>query len=191
MVNKKELRKKQEDKLANYFQTADAILDTLNLYQQLRSLPVFQTANVIATTMSMPGELDTLPIINMAQLLGKQVVIPKTLPQLQMEFYQVDNKLTLEKTKFGVVEPKTGTVVTKAQIDLMIVPGLAFTQTGVRVGFGAGFYDRYLSDYQGDTVSLAVSPQYFDQPIWPVEDFDVKVDQVLTTSPGGAVIEDN
>ncbi|WP_054669833.1 5-formyltetrahydrofolate cyclo-ligase [Lentilactobacillus senioris] len=130
MVNKKELRKNQEDKLANYFQTADAILDTLNLYQQLRSLPVFQTANVIATTMSMPGELDTLPIINMAQLLGKQVVIPKTLPQLQMEFYQIDNKLTLEKTEFGVVEPKTGTVVTKAQIDLMIVPGLTFTQTG-------------------------------------------------------------
>ncbi|MCY9806928.1 5-formyltetrahydrofolate cyclo-ligase [Lentilactobacillus senioris] len=189
MVNKKELRKTQEDQLAAYFQTTNAVTDSLNLYQQLQSLPVFQEANVIATTLNMPGELDTLPIINMARLLGKQVVIPKTLPKLQMEFYQMDDELTLEKTKFGVVEPKTGTVVLKKQIDLIVVPGLAFTQTGIRVGFGAGFYDRYLADYQGNTVSLALPPQYFKQPLWPVEEFDVKVDQVLT--PGGVVSENN
>lgn len=191
MVNKKELRTIQEAKLADYFKTAASFTDALNLYQQLQSLAAFQEANVIATTMNMPGELDTLPIINMAQLLGKQVVIPKTLPEFKMEFYQIDTQLTLDRTKFGVIEPKTGTVVAKEQIDLIVVPGLAFTAEGIRVGFGAGFYDRYLADYRGSTVSLAVPPQYFEQPSWPVEKLDVKIDQVLTTSPGGVVIEDN
>lgn len=191
MVNKQELRKEQEQKLTTYFQSTDSVIDSLNLYRQLENLSAFQEATTIATTMSMSGELDSLPIINMAQVMGKQVVIPKTLPNTQMEFYRIDEDLTLEKTKFGVVEPKIGNVVSKSQIDLIVVPGLAFTKDGIRVGFGAGFYDRYLADYGGKTVSLALKPQYFEEPIWPVEEFDIRIDQILTPLPGGTNIESN
>lgn len=180
MITKKELRKQQQSTLAAYFQTAQATTDSLNLYQHLAQLPEFKAANTIATTMSMAGELDTLPIIAMAQALGKQVAIPRTLPELQMQFYQVNGDLQLAKTQFGVVEPTAGKPLDKEQIDLIIVPGLAFTGGGLRVGFGAGFYDRFLADYAGNTVTLAVPPQYFNGAVWPAEAFDVKINQILT-----------
>ena len=74
------------------------------------------------------------------------------------------------------------------EIDLIVVPGLLFSSRGFRIGFGGGFYDRYLADYQGETCSLVFSEQLYDD--WEVEDFDIPVQKIYTDSyKGGAVNE--
>ncbi|MCG4787991.1 5-formyltetrahydrofolate cyclo-ligase, partial [Roseburia faecis] len=74
-----------------------------------------------------------------------------------MEFVQIDEDTEFEETGFGVLEPLAGMVLQPQEIDLIVVPGVAFTANGKRLGFGGGYYDRYLANYLGKTVSLALT----------------------------------
>lgn len=156
-------------------------VSTAQLISQLLQLPSWQEATVIATTLSQPFELATTGIIAAAWAAGKQVVVPQTLPKRQMQMRELTATTQLVRTKFGVVEPITGAIVPPAMIDLIVVPGVAFTKTGARLGFGGGYYDRYLATYQGATVALALPWQVQPQDAWPTEKFDVNIQTVLTT----------
>ncbi|MEJ6400533.1 5-formyltetrahydrofolate cyclo-ligase [Nicoliella lavandulae] len=152
-----------------------------HLYQQLFAHPDWQAADTVAITLSSAIELDTAPLISAAHAAHKQVVVPRTLPGFQMEFVVYDNDTQLAQTKFGIMEPQNGTVVPKTAIDLIIVPGLCFaTQTNDRLGFGGGFYDRYLADYQGHTISLALPAQLCATPNWDVDKYDIKVQTIIS-----------
>ncbi|MBC8931851.1 5-formyltetrahydrofolate cyclo-ligase, partial [Escherichia coli] len=73
----------------------------------------------------------------------------------KMEFKKMDSIHPLIKSKFGILEPnELAETVDKKVIDLLIVPGVAFNKDHYRIGFGGGFYDRFLTDFQGHTVSL-------------------------------------
>lgn len=157
---------------------------TAQLISQLLQLPSWQQATVIATTLSQTFELDTTGIIAAAWAAGKQVVVPQTLPKRQMQMRELTPATQLERTKFGVVEPITGVIVPPTMIDLIVVPGVAFTKTGARLGFGGGYYDRYLAAYSGATVALALPWQVQSTGAWPTEKFDVKIQTVLTTERG-------
>lgn len=149
------------------------------LYQALWALPQWQAAQTIATTLSGDFELDTAPIIERAQAEGKTVAVPQTLPHRQMAFRQLTATTTLMTTKFGLQEPQDGVVIAPTAFDLIVVPGLRFAKRGERLGFGGGYYDRYLPQTVGYKVALALPAQQAAQPGWPVEDFDVMLDAVL------------
>ncbi|MHA8138379.1 5-formyltetrahydrofolate cyclo-ligase [Lactobacillaceae bacterium Scapto_B20] len=152
-----------------------------NLYQKLFAHPDWQSANTIAVTLSSAIELDTAPIIKAAREAGKQVVVPRTLPKFQMEFVNYDERTELLKSPFGIMEPANGDVIAKSAIDLIIVPGLAFaTTTHDRLGFGGGFYDRYLADFNGNTISLALPIQAYPIPNWAVNEYDIKVKTIIS-----------
>lgn len=137
-------------------------------------------AKVIATTMSQSLELDTAPIILHARHEGRQIVVPRTLADRQMEFVALDEDTEFDETDFGILEPHAGRVYQPEEIDLMIVPGVAFTQSGHRIGFGGGYYDRYLSQYHGKTVSLAFTTQIAEEGEWVTEDHDQQVDKIIS-----------
>ena len=111
-------------------------------------------------------------MIQAALQLGKRICVPRTYPQGRMEFVEYDPDI-LEKTRFGLLEPnEQGKVVDKAEIDLIHVPGLVFQSKGYRIGYGGGYYDRYLADFAGKTVSTIYSiqhkkfqPDVFDQAV--------------------------
>ena len=85
-----------------------------------------------------------------------------------------------ELTSFGVLEPKDETrSVSRDKIDLIVVPGVAFTLKGQRLGYGGGFYDRYLSGYRGNTIALADSSRLYERPEWGEDKFDIAVQKVL------------
>ena len=149
------------------------------LAQKLYDLPQWRSAQTIALTMSQSFELDTAPLILHARHEGRRVVVPRTLPKRQMEFVQIDEDTEFEETAFGVLEPKGGTVVDPSDIDLAVVPGVAFTVNGKRLGFGGGYYDRWLANYAGNTVALALTTQLADDDEWSLEDHDVKIGQVV------------
>ena len=130
-----------------------------SLIQRLRSLPAYQEASVIATYLSFPHEVDTSFLIDAAQADGKQVVIPKIYPKGRMEFADYDPQ-NLKQTAFGLLEPEDGSqAIDQSEIDLIHVPGVAFQKDGYRLGYGGGYYDRYLADFDGATVSTIYACQ--------------------------------
>ena len=147
-----------------------------SLIQRLRSLPAYKAASVIATYLSFPHEVDTSFLIDVAQEDGKQVVIPKTYPKGRMEFATYDPQ-KLKQTAFGLLEPEDGSqVIDKSKIDLIHVPGVAFQKGGHRLGYGGGYYDRYLADFDGATVSTIYACQEVDFAPAP---HDIPVQEVL------------
>ncbi|WP_261809421.1 5-formyltetrahydrofolate cyclo-ligase [Levilactobacillus humaensis] len=153
-----------------------------SLYEQLFALPEWQQATTIATTISTDLELSTAAIIAAAQQAGKTVAVPQTLPARQMAFHTLTADTHLVKTAFGLMEPEDGEIILPANFDLLVVPGLLYAQSGERVGFGGGYYDRYLPRTTGTKVALAFSVQQVSAPTWQVDPFDVILDRVLVAS---------
>lgn len=146
-----------------------------HLLTQLKQTPEWQRATVIGITLSAFPEWDTQHIIACAWSQGKQVIVPKVLDKTRMIFVRYTPNTQTTATKMGIQEPLSDEAIT--DIDLMIVPGVAFTKQGYRVGFGGGYYDRYLAQYTGDTISLCAAFQIVDQ--FPIETFDQNVDQLI------------
>ena len=136
----------------------------------------YQEAKVIATYLSFPHEFQTQELIEQALRDGKKVLIPKTYPQGRMEFVVYDPQ-QLVKTSFGLLEPQGDLeVVGPSRIDLIHVPGLAFTTEGYRIGYGGGYYDRYLENFASQTMSAIYPCQI--QTFNP-DSHDIPVQEVL------------
>ena len=146
------------------------------LTERLLQHPFYQDAKVIATYLSFPHEFRTQELIEQALKDGKKVLIPKTYPKGRMDFVVYDPQ-QLVKTSFGLLEPQGDLeVVDASQIDLIHVPGLAFTTEGYRIGYGGGYYDRYLEHFTGHTLSTVYPCQIRD---FTPEDHDIPVQEVL------------
>ena len=146
------------------------------LTEGLLQHPFYQEAKIIATYLSFPHEFQTQELIEQALKDGKKVLIPKTYPKGRMDFV-VYNPQQLVKTSFGLLEPQGDLeVVDASQIDLIHVPGLAFTREGYRIGYGGGYYDRYLEHFSGHTLSTVYPCQIRD---FIPEDHDIPVQEVL------------
>ena len=146
------------------------------LTERLLHHPFYQEAKVIASYLSFPHEFQTQELIEQALKDGKKVLIPKTYPKGCMDFV-VYNPQQLVKTSFGLLEPQGDLeVVDASQIDLIHVPGLAFTTEGYRIGYGGGYYDRYLKHFSGNTLSTVYPCQIRD---FIPEDHDIPVQEVL------------
>ena len=147
------------------------------LTDRLLHHPFYQEAKVIATYLSFPHEFQTQGLIDQALKGGKKVLIPKTYPKGRMEFV-VYHPQQLVKTSFGLLEPQGDLeVVEPSQIDLIHVPGLAFTTEGYRIGYGGGYYDRYLEHFAGHTMSTIYPCQVQE---FNSENHDIPVQEVLT-----------
>ncbi|MGM0947749.1 MAG: 5-formyltetrahydrofolate cyclo-ligase [Bacillota bacterium] len=177
---KSQLRKKTMEALSAV-SDEDLLQKTARMYKRLFSLPEWQNASTIAVTISRGLEIPTRPVIKQAWKEGKQVCIPKCDPKsknMQFRTYQTDDQL--ETVYAGLLEPviEKTKKVEPSQIDLIIVPGVCFDTDGFRVGFGGGYYDRFLSDYEGKTVSLLLECQLFSHV--PRLPHDIPVHQLIT-----------
>jgi len=95
-----------------------------------------------------------------------------------MSFY---SSQAFGKSKYGFLEPEVELgEISKKQIQMILVPGLAFDFKGERLGRGKGFYDRYLKDFDGITVGVCSSERFLEEPIPVDPDFDVSVQYILT-----------
>ena len=145
------------------------------LTQRLLSSVAYQEAQVMATYLSMPHEVSTAAFIKQAQLDGKRVLVPKTYGQGRMVFVDYDES-RLQKSSFGLMEPTSEEAVEKTEIDLIHVPGVVFNSQGFRIGYGGGYYDRYLADFIGASISSIYSFQKSDfEPNY----HDIAVKEVL------------
>ena len=133
-------------------------------------------ASIIALFISLPDEPQTATFIE--QLLGKnkRIVVPRIEGE-EMNFYDIS--AGLEKGSFDIMEPTSNTPIEPSEIDIMIVPGVAFTRTGQRLGRGKGFYDKYLSrkGFRAYTIGVCYPCQIVEN--LPTEMHDKSLDSVI------------
>ena len=124
-------------------------------------------------------EVDTSLIIRDALAKGKKVVVPKTIELGHMEACEIDSMEDLEPGRHGILEPvNTMYRLDPDKIDAAFIPCVAFTKEGYRLGYGGGFYDRFLPRGKFKRILLAFSAMEVKK--LPVDHFDEKVHGILT-----------
>lgn len=148
--------------------------------RKLLQEPSLIEGKTIAITMSNRPEVDTVAVIEALWQLGKEVCIPRCKPGHAMDFYAIDGFFQTERSKMDILEPIPDMTerVEKQQIDVIIVPGIVFDKEGYRIGFGGGYYDRFLADYTGTTIALAFDEQVVASV--PRDRYDLPVQRILT-----------
>ena len=150
------------------------------LFHRFLSLPQVEKADTLFLFWGIPGrEPETEQLVRELTGQGKRVGLPRMLPGRQMEVRQFDPRIPMQKAAFGIWEPsEEALLLSKADIDLALVPAVCYDRRGYRLGFGGGYYDRWLEAFEGRTVGLCRGSLLQEQV--PIEKHDVRVDVVLT-----------
>ena len=149
-----------------------------HIFRQVEQCEEFRCAEVVALYCALPDEPPTERVIARWLKLGKRVVVPRVEGDT-MRFFCYDPS-TQVVGSFGIEEPGDGALLcSPSEIELMVVPGVAFTATGDRMGRGRGYYDKYLSqsDFRGYTIGVGYAHQLVD--FLPVEEHDRRLDKVV------------
>jgi 5-formyltetrahydrofolate cyclo-ligase len=160
-----------------------SVLDD-RITQKLLATSEYAEATTVLTYVSVSSEVSTRMFIESALRDGKTVAVPRCLPGHCLEFVAITSLDQLIAAPFGLLEPpKELPALTEEQMDasICIVPALLVDTKGYRLGYGAGFYDRFLSTYPGKKICLAYQ-QNLSQTMLPHTEFDVAVDMVITES---------
>ncbi|MCL2152564.1 MAG: 5-formyltetrahydrofolate cyclo-ligase [Oscillospiraceae bacterium] len=149
------------------------------IYLQAVSLKRFADARNIMVYYSVRREPDTIRIINAALSAGKTVALPYCLRGGILQARLVCNLIELKPAVLGIPAPMdTAPIMPPDELDLVIVPALTYDRTGNRIGYGGGYYDRFLKDIPAYTVGLARERLIRDK--LPIEPRDVAVKCVIT-----------
>lgn len=151
--------------------------------RQLLALPEWRRAGTIFTYLHMAsGELPTDGVVQAAIQQGKRVTAPVILKRGWMEAYAFCDLSRLQPRDFGIraPDPDHHIQVPPEEIDLVIVPALAFDRAGFRLGRGGGYYDRYLARLEPHTVTVGWTLQEFLYDRLPVHPHDIPVHMVIT-----------
>ncbi len=151
----------------------DYALYSTKIQTSLIEKQAFCEAKTVAVYLPIKQEVDTNMIISACQLAKKHVVVPVIVDN---ELKMVKFQGPLDQNKFGVLEPTQIEVVNKDEIDLIICPMVAFNHLN-RLGYGKGYYDRYLMDYHGIVQGIAFS---FQEARFDVQSHDKAMDEVIT-----------
>ncbi|MDD3346060.1 MAG: 5-formyltetrahydrofolate cyclo-ligase [Candidatus Omnitrophica bacterium] len=141
---------------------------------------VFKKARTVMFYVAFGGEVNTEGMIREAKKTGKLICVPvckkdKTIMQPAI----LEDQSKLKKGPYGVLEPVSGGLLDPEDVDLVIVPGLAFDKHGNRLGRGKGCYDRFLSALSGSTRSIGLAFDFQVFPAVPTTKHDVSVNQVI------------
>ena len=152
---KKEIRTNARQQREQLDQKVRCELDQ-KIANNVRRLYQYGPCNTLMIYVSTPIEVNTIPIIEAAFADKKRVAVPKCIPNTRdMEFYYINSLDDLEPGSFSVLEPKENMqMLTDFDKCLMVMPGIQFDANGYRIGYGKGYYDRYMARYTGFSVGL-------------------------------------
>jgi 5-formyltetrahydrofolate cyclo-ligase len=152
-----------------------------NIYQQIYSLDISEVENV-HLFLSMPKfkEIDTAPLITHFRSKKKRIVVSKcNFRDHTLSHFYLEEDTVLVLNKFGVLEPLAAELVEENKLDLIFIPMLISDDKKFRVGYGKGFYDRFLSNCRKDAKFIGLN---FFPPVKEIEDkneFDIPLHQVI------------
>ncbi|BDR59001.1 5-formyltetrahydrofolate cyclo-ligase [Xylocopilactobacillus apicola] len=178
MINKKEIRQIQISKLQN-LPADERITQATQIFANFKNTKNFQQAKNIAMFWSTELELPTHEFINEIKT-HKHVYLPVVAPQHQLIFRKFVSEATMQ-TNRGIDEPTPDSpTISPNDLDLIVVPGLIFSRTKYRIGFGGGYYDRFLAKYDNFSTALSFKEQFVSDPTWEIDSFDRPVKQLIT-----------
>lgn len=123
-------------------------------------------------------ELNTRPIFD--DLSFVSIYLPRMLSNRRLSFHLFDED-KLETAWKNIQQPtEESPQIEKSDLDLIIVPGLAFMPNGYRIGFGGGYYDRFLAGLDVDKLSVLFPEQIYPEGEWQADSFDIPVDKIIT-----------
>lgn len=179
-MTKKEIRAMIREKKQAL--TQEEIRDTsLKLCEIFTQQPFYREAKVIYPYLAYNQEIVTTPLIVRAWMDGKEIAVPKCYEDNRMEFHRITS---FEEVALGfkdIPEPKGGEIVEDKEV-LILMPGIAFDRDFGRIGYGGGYYDRYLDrkkDCRFTKVAFAYDFQMLDHI--DMEPHDYRVDAIITT----------
>lgn len=182
---KKQLRKAMLQKRKELSDSEIAVKNSA-ITEKLLELEKVQSAELILPFVSARGEVGTREFISKCLEAGKTVAVPRCIDGSNMEFCVIHTFDDLEKGMYGIDEPKEYCEVIRAEDaenSVLIVPALCFDANGYRLGYGKGYYDRFISRYKGYTVGVCYS-EFITDDI-PVDGYDRCVDIVITEEQKG------
>lgn len=169
---RREIREKKKAMSTEEIETRSARLG--ELFAQTEA---YKNAETIYGYMPYNQEVRTVPILEQAIRDGKRVAVPKVYGDI-MKFIYLEDLTQVEKSDMGIPEPVADEPVAEDQTALVLMPGLAFDKEGHRIGYGGGFYDKFLmAEPYHPTVALCYDFQMYAH--LDTEEFDIPVDLVL------------
>lgn len=177
IMDKKQLRKKLLKKRID-LDPLDKIQRDSNLYNNLINTEEILSSRLIITYVSTKIEADTKRLIGWALRIGKSVGVPITHSDF-MTFHLINGLDALKKSSFGILEPEytEKSLITDFDKSVCIVPALAYNHDGYRLGYGGGYYDRFLKGYKGFKIGICYNDFICEIP---VDKHDVAVDKIIT-----------
>lgn len=160
----------------------DRVLGSQAIATRVVQLPRVAEARVLMAFLSLPLELDTSPLLQRLLALGKLVAVPRmswsdrSLTPVRLE--SLDQPMA--RVRGGVREPVDADPLDARQLDVVLVPGLGFDRSGHRLGWGAGFYDRFLAALPDGVLRCGLAFQCQLMDALPHQDHDIAVDALIT-----------
>ncbi len=180
-MDKKSLRK-QMRVIRDSISPQEKELYDQNIFCKITTSAFYRESKNIFIYVSFGSEVETHRIIEQAIKDNKTVYVPKVINRVEgMAAVKITALSELKASSFGILEPETISEEAKPwQLDLILIPGLAFDKRGGRLGYGAGYYDRFLNDAKPETnkIGIAYSCQVIDEV--PMEEKDIFVDSIIT-----------
>jgi len=180
-MTKKEIRTKYK-KFRQALSENDIAEKSLRIANKLLSLPIWDNEfyHIFLPIVEMQ-EVDTEFILHILQGKDKHIVVSRSdFDTRQMTHFLLTDNTKIVKNEYGIPEPVNGIAIDVEKIDVVFVPLLAFDDSGNRVGYGKGFYDKFLAECRLDTIKIGLS---FFESVEPWEDIfesDVKLDYCVT-----------
>lgn len=182
MLDKKTIRKEILRKRDSIQPEIRQIKDRL-IMDKVISLPDFLKAKTIFYFASFRSEVNTLPQIEEALRSGKRIVLPKVdNANKRLKLYEILNTDEIKLGFWGIPEPEAIPERERDinEVDLVIMPGVAFDTQGTRLGYGAGYYDKLLSGLKRNIPLIAIAYEEQIVDTLPSEDHDVRIDMIVT-----------
>jgi len=149
------------------------------ILQQLLRTDAFRACDLLLSYVSVASEADTRALLSHCFAVGKRVAVPRCAPQGVMHFYEVRSFEALKLSPLGIPEPDPDLPMPAfSEKTLCVVPGLLFDLAGHRIGYGGGYYDRFLAAFPGKTVGLCLEALLCER--LPHEPFDCPVQTIIT-----------
>lgn len=147
----------------------------------LFALPCWQQAGTVLAFASLPDEPDTAPILQQILADGKRLLLPRVTGDGTMDWVEIPHLALLQRGAYGISEPPAGLPpVCPPEDALALIPCLAVSPDGVRLGRGGGYYDRFLAHAKGSRLLLC--PEALVLPGLPADDWDIRFtpEEILT-----------
>lgn len=150
--------------------------------EKLLELAEVRAARSVLLYLSAKGEVDTWPLLDRLPAENRSVLAPRCRPGEPglMDIHQIRSRADIAPGAFGLMEPRPDTPFCPSAPDVILLPALAFDRRGFRLGFGGGYYDRFLASVDAPVLIIGLAYDFQITDALPVEPWDRPADIVLT-----------